>query len=233
MQNLAYNSTPMEKDKLSHQDVIDYVRADEVNLELGLISLTSVTKSEQLLMLFAVRESRLLDMVSMIGASYVEQEASLSNEERLKYNMLARIEALETNQPLESNADNSHLISLWELDEYLNTLNLPVGEVSKFIGFVVRGGTPNPSVLNLAVSNRQYIEGLIIFRDNEMPQDLPIDKRRFINMPVLQTAFYGGEFKRLFGVSKKRLAMAEKLIEHWRTSTSQSVEAEQPVDQTT
>ena len=91
----------MERDKLNHQAVIDYVRAEEVNLELGLISLTSVTRSEQRLMLMAVQEDRLLEITTAIRATYLVKEQTISTEKRLEYNLLARIEALETGQPLE------------------------------------------------------------------------------------------------------------------------------------
>jgi hypothetical protein len=217
----------MERDRLNHQDVIDYIRAEEVKLELGLISLTSVSRAEQHLMIREVQENRLLEMTTAIGVSYLNQENTLSVAERQGYNMLARIEALETGQPLEVKPDNSHLISIWDLEAYLNTLNLPSGEANKFKGAIVRSGTPPTLIMNLSVINRQYIEGLIVFRDKEMPVDLPVNKRRFVNMLVLETAYRSGEFRKIFGISRKRIIIAENLINHWRATNSHSAKPEQ------
>ena len=116
------------------------------------------------------------------------------------------------------------------MNEYLNTLDFPVGEVSRFKNAVVRSSTPLTSIINLSVVNRQHIDGLVIFKDDEMPPGLPIDQRRFVNMPILEAAFNNGEFKKIFGIKTKRLPMAGALIKHWREITGQPLVQEQPTN---
>jgi hypothetical protein len=207
----------MEKKELNHQDVINYVGAEEVSLELGLISLTSVTNAEQLLMLRTVQDDRLFEMTTAIGVSYLDQEETVSAEDRQKSQILHRIDCLETGQPFIENSDTSHLISISDLDDYFLTKGLSKNEVSRYRNLLIY------SSMHKSMFSRPFLQGLLVSKDEDMPLGTPINKRRFIDMRILEAACNNGELEKVTGIKTKRLAWTMDFIKYWKKITGRPV----------
>jgi hypothetical protein len=204
-------------EKSDYSEIVDYVTAGAFSQELGALVLTSISDREKQLVLDAVQKDRLRETMARIEQRYQQLEPFISDQARQEYQIMPRIQRLETGQAMEADEnEDSNLMSIWDIENYLMTLNFPPVAARNIKGVLLRAGT------RIEVSNRRYIPDLVIYKEGELSNPEPL-RFRFINVKVLEEAYFNGTLTKITGFGPKRMEMIHDIIEHWHEITGQQL----------